>query len=172
MNLDQYLAEICLSVSENGGHRHFLSAAHRNLVVFKTRTSTNGPTALRSVVQRPGTIYRRSCGNRHYPSDNSTAVLTLSLLKKICLYPHVHWTKFLKIRAHTGFKIPFDTSPHWILLPPRPDKNGGKMQQLITFLLFNIKNNGQRQKCSGIKDLQKYVKIFFTPVWVIKILLL
>ena len=31
------------------------------------------------------------------------------------------------------------------------------MQQLITFLLFKIKNNGQRQK---IKDLQKYVKIF------------
>ena len=35
------------------------------------------------------------------------------------------------------------------------------MQQLITFLLFKIKNNGQQQKCSGIKDLQKYVTIFF-----------
>ena len=34
------------------------------------------------------------------------------------------------------------------------------MQQLITFLLFKIKNNGQQQKCSGIKDLQRYVKIF------------
>ena len=38
------------------------------------------------------------------------------------------------------------------------------MQQLITFLLFKIKNNGQRQKCSGIKDLQKYVKIFVIPI--------
>ena len=46
------------------------------------------------------------------------------------------------------------------------------MQQLITFLLFKIKSNGQRQKCSGIKDLQKCVKIFFIPIEVIKILIL
>ena len=46
------------------------------------------------------------------------------------------------------------------------------MQHLITFLFFKKKNNGQWQKCSGIKDLQKYVKIFVIPVGVMKILIL
>ena len=46
------------------------------------------------------------------------------------------------------------------------------MQQLLTFLLFKIKNNDQRQKCSGIKNLQKYVTIFYIPTVVIKILIL
>ena len=43
-------------------------------------------------------------------------------------------------------------------VPPANQDDFGK-----TALLFKIKNNGQRQKCSGIKDLQKYVNnIFYT----------
>ena len=72
----------------------------------------------------------------------------------------------LRFRAHTGFKIPFATSPHWILFATATWQKRGQHAAVNNFFIIQDKKQRSTAKVFRVKRSTKYVQIFFIPVGV------
>ena len=110
-------------------------------------------------------------------SDSTTALQLRPLLtlfpaeKNFFKRPAYTGLNSLRFCAHTGFKIPFATSSHWILFTTATWLKRGQHAAFNNFFIIQDKKT-VKAKCSGIKDLQEYINIFFIPIGVLKILIL